>query len=230
MKNKRQGKPTKHQQQHQEIRIGLVNPASKMTFVSVEHSTGNRRRTKDLVGQQRIAQERYQKHNLRLHNANPFSWSNFEAFQSTTWLSSESLPIGTTVPSTTATVFEPIIPDVTALLGFGAVVAISVVAAIVWNTQVVPISRTKLALSKKSGEVKDYLDELRDDEVTVDRKFERWLFTDWLQKSKMRKDPALPILTKAKWNSGDNPVLAATALIALGVIGSSIIEKLATSM
>jgi hypothetical protein len=200
-----------------------------MTFISVEH-TGNRCRcTKALIRQPTIAQ-RNQKRNLRLHNANPFSSNNFEALQSTTWLSTESLPLGTTAPSTAATIFEPIVPDATALLGFGAVVAISVVAAIVWNTQVVPISRTKLALSKKSGEVKDYLDELRDDEVTVDRKFERWLFTDWLHKSKTKKDPALPILTKAKWNSGDNPVLAATALIAIGVIGSSIIERLATSM
>lgn len=124
--------------------------------------------------------------------------------------------------------FEPILPDTSALLGFGVVVAISIVAAIVWNTQVVPVSRTKLALSKKSGDVKEYLDGLKETEDS-DRKFEQWLFTDWLQTSRTKKDPALPILPKAKWNSGDNPVLAATALIIVGVVISSIVEKLAAS-
>jgi hypothetical protein len=43
------------------------------------------------------------------------------------------------------------------------------------------------------------------------RAFERWLFTDWLENNKSeartgsggrKKEPALPILKKAKWNSG----------------------------
>ena len=63
------------------------------------------------------------------------------------------------------------------------------------------------------------------------RKFERWLFTDWLQDNKSarkngrQKVPALPILKEAKWNSGDNPVLVASALIGLGVLITAITER-----
>lgn len=220
-----------------------------MTFVSVAH-TDTRKGNNNESGmiQVTVTRRRNQNHKSRrpLYNASPlFSGANFEALQSTTLLPTESLPpVGTAAASlgqtttTTTTVFEPIMPDTTALLGFGAVVAISIAAAYVWSTQVVPVSRTKLALSKKSGEVRNYLDELQQDkDGTVesggggDRKFEQWLFTDWLQTDKKKKkDPALPILKKAKWNSGDNPVLAATALIALGVIGSSVVERLAASI
>ena len=48
------------------------------------------------------------------------------------------------------------------------------------------------------------------------RDFERWLFTDWLNKPDKKggrqKEPALPILKQAKWNSGDNPVLVTAAM------------------
>ncbi len=49
------------------------------------------------------------------------------------------------------------------------------------------------------------------------RDFERWLFADWLNKATngkggRRKEPALPILKDAKWNSGDNPVLVTAAM------------------
>ena len=48
------------------------------------------------------------------------------------------------------------------------------------------------------------------------RDFERWLFTDWLNKPDKKggrqKEPALPILKQAKWNSGDNPVLFTAAM------------------
>ena len=48
------------------------------------------------------------------------------------------------------------------------------------------------------------------------RGFERWLFTDWLNKPDAKggrqKEPALPILKDAKWNSGDNPVLVTAAM------------------
>jgi hypothetical protein len=65
------------------------------------------------------------------------------------------------------------------------------------------------------------------------RDFERWLFTDWLNKPNMskggrRKDPALPILKDAKWNSGDNPVLVTAAIMMLGVVVASITERIAT--
>lgn len=66
------------------------------------------------------------------------------------------------------------------------------------------------------------------------RDFERWLFSDWLnkptsaQKGGRQKEPALPILKDAKWNSGDNPVLVTAAIMLLGVILASITERIAT--
>ena len=57
--------------------------------------------------------------------------------------------------------FDAILPDPIVLFGMSLVVVISIVAAIVWNTQVVPVSRTKLAISKQRGPVKDYLNQLR---------------------------------------------------------------------
>ena len=124
--------------------------------------------------------------------------------------------------------FAPVMPDSAALVGFGSVVLLCAVAAYVWATQVVPVSRTKLARSKQSGPVREYLDDLAEEETrrANERSLERWLFTDWLEGPK-RKESALPILKKAKWNSGDNPVLVATALILLGVILTSLIERIA---
>ena len=67
------------------------------------------------------------------------------------------------------------------------------------------------------------------------RAFERWLFTDWLRDNKSarkagrQKEPALPILKDAKWNSGDNPVLVATLLIGIGVLVSAVTERVATT-
>lgn len=187
----------------------------------------------------------------------------------------------TTLPS--GAVFEPVVPDSTALLAFVSIIVLSVVAVWVWANQVVPVSRTNLALSKKKGPVKDYLDELRaaaagdpvetttsavattnvtttenndvdmdvdEDNATIlaatssssttqqpknDRALERWLFTDWLEKEAYtsgkkpgrQKEPALPVLKKAKWNSGDNPVLVASALIMAGVLFTAVTERVA---
>lgn len=65
-----------------------------------------------------------------------------------------------------------------------------------------------------------------------DRAFERWLFTDWLDKPPSQggrqKEPALPVLKDAKWNSGDNPVLAATALIMGGVLVTAVVERVSS--
>lgn len=160
--------------------------------------------------------------------------------------------------------FEPVAPDTTTLLGFGGIVVLCAIAGWVWANQVVPVSRTKLALSKKSGPVREYLDELREAGATsttslnnsttteallvnattdnvateqqrikeYDRAFERWLFTDWLEQPSAtagrKKEPALPILKDAKWNSGDNPVVAATGLILLGVLFTAVTERIAT--
>lgn len=196
--------------------------------------------------------------------------------------SSSSWTVSATEPSV-ASSFDAVLPDATTLAGFGVVAVVCAVAAYVWSTQVVPISRTKLALSKRQGGVRDYLDELQQadevanfsspktksfpsaetfdndyddyvetndtsknndnshpsspDTVRNSRALERWLFTDWLEQRRRttnspggggggrRKEPALPFLKTAKWNSGDNPILAATALIFLGVLVTSITER-----
>jgi hypothetical protein len=155
-----------------------------------------------------------------------------------------------TLPSVSTT-FEPIVPDTSVLLGFLGIILVSAVAGWVWANQVVPVSRTNLAISKRTGPVKDYLDELREAGANTavsnatetgsvsssstgkSREFEQWLFTDWLEKPEKKagrqKEPALPILKNAKWNSGDNPVLAASALIGLGVLFTSVTERIAAS-
>lgn len=150
----------------------------------------------------------------------------------------------------TTTTFDPIVPDGSALLGMISIVLLSGLAFYVWQEQVVPVSRTNLALSKRNGAVKQYLDELAavedganmtaaaaddgSDTTVSNRKFETWLFTDWLiqrerrstgQSTTIRKEPALPILKNAKWNSGDNPIIAATGLIGLCVLMASLTER-----
>ena len=117
------------------------------------------------------------------------------------------------------------------------IVALSVACAWAWANLVVPVSRTNLALSKKNGPVKEYLDELKEaGDASDSRALERWLFTDWLENNKSaskggrKKEPALPILKKAKWNSGDNPVLVASALIGAGVLITSLTERVASMM
>lgn len=192
-------------------------------------------------------------------------------------LTSTQLSIATELAPTAT--FEPTAPEATILYGFFATFLVCVVAGWVWANQVVPVSRTNLAISKRSGAVREYLDELKDsgDELSgsplkvplptdgseinpliqdlametkedvsstdvsssknqgTDRAFERWLFTDWLQqdanrgKPGRRKEPALPILKNAKWNSGDNPILVAFGLIMMGVIFTSVTERIFTT-
>lgn len=220
--------------------------------------------------------------------------------------------IGTITASTTTTtdiVFDPIVPDDTILIGLAITFVICIIASYVWSNEVVPISRTKLALSKRNGPVRQYLEELQNNDYDYDssssaslsspqpsstryseidmlgteiisresttigteittgshsttqqhsnnniydnnniidtsikktkntRLFEKWLFTDWLEQAAYRNDPkntnkkpqkesALPILKNAKWNSGDNPIVVATALILFGVILTSILERI----
>jgi hypothetical protein len=69
--------------------------------------------------------------------------------------------------------YGPIMPDSFALLGFGSVLLLSAAAAWVWANQVVPVSRTKLALSKRQGEVKKYLDGLEKSASADERQFEQ---------------------------------------------------------
>ena len=112
----------------------------------------------------------------------------------------------------------------------------------------VPVSRTKLALSKRDGEVRQYLEDLRSSStnsteyveikpnVGDGRDVERWLMNDWLNdnksaggKSGRKKDPALPILKKAKWNSGDNPVVVTAAIMMIGILIASVTERIGTA-
>ena len=107
-----------------------------------------------------------------------------------------------------------------------AVVGASGAAGFVWWTQTVPAKRLEVSRSKKSGEIAELLDELDEAEATGDRKLERWLLTDWREPSR-RKEPALPMLPKSKFNSGDNPVLAAAALILSFGLANALAERAA---
>jgi len=188
----------------------------------------------------------------------------------TSQLSEVSSPAATSSPS-----FDAVPPDTTTLIGMGTVFVLCVIAAFVWNNSVVPVSRTKLAISKSRGEVKEYLEELQqgatingagiveniDNTTTTTttatadasgvvegeeqqppqieestsssstdgRDFERWLFADWLdqreRKGGRQKEPALPILKDAKWNSGDNPVVVTSAIMLVGVVVASVTER-----
>jgi len=89
-----------------------------------------------------------------------------------------------------------------------------------------------LLIVSSDAEDKTTLDEPGSAPIRQDsRAFERWLFTDWLQDNKSarkagrQKEAALPVLKDAKWNSGDNPVLVASALIGAGVLFSAVTER-----
>ncbi len=105
-----------------------------------------------------------------------------------------------------------------------AVIGVSGAAGFVWWTQTVPAKRLEVSRSKKSGEIAELLDELDEAETTGDRKLERWLLTDWREPSR-RKEPALPMLPKSKFNSGDNPILAAAALILSFGLANALAER-----
>ena len=105
-----------------------------------------------------------------------------------------------------------------------AVVGVSGAAGFVWWTQTVPAKRLEVSRSKKSGEIAELLDELDEAEATGDRKLERWVLTDWREPSR-RKEPALPMLPKSKFNSGDNPILAAAALILSFGVANALAER-----
>ena len=65
-------------------------------------------------------------------------------------------------------VFEAVAPDASLLIGMGSVVLLCIVAGFVWANEVVPVSRTKLAISKSRGEVREYLDELSGNNSDID--------------------------------------------------------------
>ena len=97
-------------------------------------------------------------------------------------------------------------------------------AGFVWWTQTVPAKRLEVSRSKKSGEIAELLDELDEAEATGDRKLERWLLTDWREPSR-RTEPALPMLPRSKFNSGDNPIVAAAALILSFGLANALAER-----
>ncbi|GMH71729.1 hypothetical protein TrST_g6805 [Triparma strigata] len=82
-----------------------------------------------------------------------------------------------------------------------------------WSETIVPQKRLELSKSKRTGEIKSYLTDLKD---TESPSIEKWLLSDWLNPEK--KENAIPFLKDAKWNSGDNPVVATAALLLIPVL------------
>jgi len=119
--------------------------------------------------------------------------------------------------------YEPSPLDPTVIYKNLAVIGISAAAFGYWFNVLVPAKRTELSLDKRNqddGALGNYLTELKEDSTDA-RAAEKWLLADWLTDSNQRKAAALPFLPKAKWNSGDNPILAAAVLIMFtGVIFS----------
>ena len=129
---------------------------------------------------------------------------------------------GVQAAAASATVYGPQAPDASVLAGLAGTVLLSGGAYVYWDKVIVPMKRTEVSKSKRKGEIKEYLEEIREDD---DRKAEQWLFNDWLEPA--AKEAAIPGLPKAKWNSGDNPVIAAAALITLLGVGNAVVEKVA---
>mmetsp|Transcript_11743 Transcript_11743/g.21668 ORF Transcript_11743/g.21668 Transcript_11743/m.21668 type:complete len:222 (-) Transcript_11743:74-739(-) len=79
-----------------------------------------------------------------------------------------------------------------------------------------------------------YSEEVQETTKGSDRALERWLFTDWLvdnksaRKAGRQKEPALPLLKQAKWNSGDNPVVVAGLLMLIGLLLTAITERISS--
>jgi hypothetical protein len=114
------------------------------------------------------------------------------------------------------------------LAAMAVVSALTAVGYVLWDRVLVPQKRLELSLSKRKGEVKALLDELEQaPSESSERALERWFFTDWLdaRSGPQKKKAAIPFLPKAKFNSGDNPVIGAVAAImAIGILSSSVKE------
>lgn len=70
---------------------------------------------------------------------------------STTAISVVETVASSSLPRTVS--FEPVLPDATLFLGMGSVIMLCIAAGYVWANDVVPVSRTKLAISKSRGGV-----------------------------------------------------------------------------
>ncbi|KAJ1623416.1 hypothetical protein T492DRAFT_1055232 [Pavlovales sp. CCMP2436] len=113
------------------------------------------------------------------------------------------------------------------LAAMGLVTVMTAAGYVLWDRVLVPQKRLELSLSKKKGSVKALLDEL-DQQAPTERTLERWFFSDWIDArsgSPQKKKAAIPFLPKAKFNSGDNPVIGAVAAIMfIGVLSCSVKE------
>lgn len=118
-------------------------------------------------------------------------------------------------------VFEPQVPT-QALGGMLATTGVLAGATGIWWNEVIPQKRGDLMESKRSGDVGALLSDIKNS-TDEEYRLERWFFTDWLKKEK--KPAAIPFLKKAKWNSGDNPVLVAFGGIMSLVIAASLAER-----
>lgn len=63
-----------------------------------------------------------------------------------------------------------------------AVLGITAGAALYWWYVVVPTARGRLAIDKRKGETAEYLSELETEGAVEERRAERWLYAEWLQK------------------------------------------------
>ena len=114
-------------------------------------------------------------------------------------------------------------PPATTLFGLTLTVALSTGAYVYWDGTIVPQKRKELAKSKRKGEIKEYLDDLKEAD---ERSAEKWLMNDWLENEPGKeKQPAVPFLPSKKFNSGDNPVIATTALIMLPVLLAAALHR-----
>jgi hypothetical protein len=123
--------------------------------------------------------------------------------------------------------YTPTTVETETLVQQGIVLAGTTLPALFWWRVTVPEKRLEISRSKKSGELKEVLDDLAEKNAagsptSGEKRVERWLLTDWLRNEK-RKEPALPFLPRSKFNSGDNPILAAGLLIVLtGVVSATV--------
>ena len=90
----------------------------------------------------------------------PFSLSSFAALSTAgdhatataaSSVASLSISLSTSTSSSTDRVFEAVAPNPALLAAMGSVVLLCVTAGYVWANDVVPVSRTKLAISKSRG-------------------------------------------------------------------------------
>jgi hypothetical protein len=106
-----------------------------------------------------------------------------------------------------------------ALAGLLTTSGVLMVAGSIWWTDVIPKKRMEVAKSKANGEIRSMLDDIRESSEG-EKQLQKWFFSDWLRKEK--KPAAIPFLKKAKWNSGDNPVLVAFGGIMSLVVATSL--------